>query len=91
MQGTTAVQQLTTEVPVVGSSPVGNPSAGDQVAQVVQSLYSSLTGESQSTGSVHPKDIFTSVSLPVDARMPLKLKTRVWNDEFIDFGLLLAN
>ncbi|PFX16045.1 hypothetical protein AWC38_SpisGene19712 [Stylophora pistillata] len=59
--GRTAVKQLTTEVPVVGSSPAGNPSAGDQVAQVVQSLHSSLTVESQSTRAVHPQDIFTSL------------------------------
>ena len=29
--------------------------------------------------------------MPVDARVPLKLKTKIWNNEFIDFGLLLAN
>ncbi|PFX27327.1 hypothetical protein AWC38_SpisGene7982 [Stylophora pistillata] len=53
--GTTAVQQLTTEVPVVGSSPVGNTSAGEQVAQVVQSLHSSLTeGKYQLT--INPGD-----------------------------------
>ena len=91
LAGTTAVQQLTTEVPVVSSSPVGNPSAVDQVTQVVQSVHSSLAGESSSTGASQPKDIFTSVNLPVDARVPLKLKTKIWNNEFIDFGLLLAN
>ena len=91
LAGTTAVQQLTTEVPVVSSSPVGNPSAVDQVTQVVQSVHSSLAGESPSTGAFQPKDIFASVHLPVDARVPLKLKTKIWNNEFIDFGLLLAN
>ena len=91
LAGTTDVQQLTTEVPVVSSSPVGNPSAVDQVTQVVQSVHSSLAGESSSTGASQPKDIFTSVNLPVDARVPLKLKTKIWNNEFIDFGLLLAN
>ena len=91
LAGTTDVQQLTTEVPVVSSSPVGNPSAVDQVTQVVQSVHSSLAGESPSTGAFQPKDIFTSVNLPVDARVPLKLKTKIWNNEFIDFGLLLAN
>ena len=91
LAGTTDVQQLTTEVPVVSSSPVGNPSAVDQVTQVVQSVHSSLAGESASTGAFQPKDIFTSVNLPVDARVPLKLKTKIWNNEFIDFGLLLAN
>ena len=76
---------------MVSSSPVGNPSAVDQVTQVVQSVHSSLAGESSSTGASQPKDIFTSVNLPVDARVPLKLKTKIWNNEFIDFGLLLAN
>ena len=91
LAGTTAVQQLTTEVPVASSSPVGNPLAVDQVTQVVQSVHSSLAGESPSTGAFQPQDIFTSVNLPVDARVPLKLKTKIWNNEFIDFGLLLAN
>ena len=91
LAGTTAVQQLTTEVPVASSSPVGNPLAVDQVNQVVQSVHSSLAGESPSTGAFQPQHIFTSVNLPVDARVPLKLKTKIWNNEFIDFGLLLAN
>ncbi|CAH3135465.1 unnamed protein product, partial [Porites lobata] len=50
LAGTTAVQQLTTEVPVVSSSPVGNPSAVDQVTQVVQSVHSSLAGSSLNDG-----------------------------------------
>ena len=91
LAGTKAVQQLTTEFPVVSSSPVGNSSAVDQVTQVVQSVHSSLAGESPSTGAFQPKDLFTCVNLPVDARVPLKLKTKIWNNEFIDFGLLLAN
>ena len=59
LAGTTPIQQLTTEVPVVSSSavdqvvesvPVGNPTAVDQVTQVVQSVHSSLAGEGPSTG-----------------------------------------
>lgn len=42
LAGTTSVQQLTTEVPVASSPPVGNPLAVDQVTQVVQSVHSSL-------------------------------------------------
>lgn len=76
---------------MVSSSPVGNPSAVDQVTPVVQSVHSSLAGESPSSGAFQPKDIFLSVNLPVNARVPLKLKTKIWNNEFIDFCLLLAN
>ena len=98
--GTTALQQLTTEVPVVNSSavdqvvqsvPVGNAAAVDHVAQVVQSVHSTLAGEDPSRGAVQPKEVFTFINLPVDARVPLKVKTKIWQNEFIDFGLLLAN
>ena len=76
---------------VVQSVPVRNPSAVDHVAQVVQLVHSSLEGEGRSTGAFKPKEIFTSVNLPVDAEAPLKLKTNIWNNECIDFGFLLAN
>ena len=98
--GTAAIQQLTTEIPVVNSSAldpvvpsvsVGTAAAVDHVAQVVQSVHSTLAGEEPSPGAVQPKEVFTSINLPVDARVPLKLKTKIWQNEFIDFGLLLAN
>ena len=98
--GTAAIQQLATEIPVVNSSAldpvvpsvsVGTAAAVDHVAQVVQSVHSTLVGEEPSPGAVQPKEVFTSINLPVDARVPLKLKTKIWQNEFIDFGLLLAN
>ena len=97
--GTAAIQQLTTEIPVVDSSAVdpvvpsvsvGNAAAVHHVAQVVQSVHSTLAGEEPSPGAVQLKEVFTSINLPVDARVPLKLKTKIWQNEFIDFGLLLA-
>ena len=84
--GTTAIQQLTTEIPVVNSLavdpvvpsvPVGIAAAVDHVAQVVQSVHSSLAGEEPTTGAMQPKEVFTSINLPVDARVPLKLKTKI--------------
>ena len=38
-----------------------------------------------------PGQCFQSVSLPVDARVSDKLREKIWKDEFIDFGCLLAN
>ena len=38
-----------------------------------------------------PGQCFQSVSLPVDARVSEKLWGKIWKDEFIDFGSLLAN
>lgn len=88
---TTTVQQLTSEVPKVSSIPIGNSSADEQVGQVVQSVYPSLAGESSSPAAFQPKEILTSVNLPDNAHLPLKIKTKIWNNGFIDFGLLLVN
>ena len=33
-----------------------------------------------------PKDLFPSASLPVDAPVTDKTKTKIWNQEFKDFG-----
>ena len=66
-------------------SVVGNP-----VQQVVTSLQSNLSGEQGLFPSL-PQDPFTSINLPVDARVAMKLKTKIWQQEYIDFGSLLVN
>ena len=38
-----------------------------------------------------PEVPFTSINLLVDARVPMKLKTKIWQQEYIDFGSLLVN
>ena len=88
---TAAIEHLTTEIPVVNSPAVdpvvpsvsvGTAAAVDHVAQVVQSVHSTLAGEEPSPGAVQPKEVFTLINLPVDARVPLKLKTKIWQNQF---------
>lgn len=82
-----SIPTATTELPLVGES-----SANDSVSQAVHSLHSSIAGEGHSLpGRVQPREVFTSVNLPVDSCVPAKLKTKTWQDEFIDFGSLLTN
>ena len=77
-----AVSRTQTEVPVVG-----NP-----VQQAVNSVQSALSGEQGLFPSLpRPQDPFTSINLPVDARVAMKLKTKIWQQEYIDFGSLLVN
>ena len=58
----------------------------------VQHLHSSLAGETSSLpGTAKPTELFTSVNLPVDARVPARIKTKIWQEEYIDFGSLLVN
>lgn len=57
------------------------------VLDSVRSFQSSLAGEQ----GARPKEVFTSVNLPVDARVSAKIKTKILQEEFIDFGSLLVN
>lgn len=58
----------------------------------VQHLHLSLAGETSSLpGTAKPTELFTSVNLPLDARVPAKIKTKIWQEEYIDFGSLLVN
>ena len=73
--------------------PTADAVVADAVVQdVIQQTHVSLTGEPGVTPSSSlPSELFTSVSVPVDARVPLKLKSKIWNHEYIDFGHLLVN
>ena len=84
----TPVQQVATEIPIVGGSATMDPG----VNQEVHSFTSSLAGEGPSLqGRTQSWEVFTSINLPVDARVPAKLKAKVWREEFIDLGSLLIN
>ena len=73
-------------------APAALTEASEQVQVAVQHLHSFLAGE---TGPLpegaRPTELFTSVNLPVDARVPAKIKTKIWQEEYIDFGSLLVN
>ncbi|KAL9953252.1 hypothetical protein ACROYT_G040638 [Oculina patagonica] len=65
---------------------VGNP-----VQQAVASMQTNLSGEQGLFPLMpQPEVPFTSINLPVDARVPMRLKTKIWQQECIDFGPLLV-
>ena len=63
------------------------------VHQGVRAVQSNLAGEGSllPPGSARPSQILTFISMPVDARVPTKLKSKIWQEEFIDFGSLPIN
>ena len=64
----------------------------DPVHQVVNSLHSSLAGESPFLSQeAQPKQVFTSTSSPIDAWILAKLKTKIWEETYIDFRSLLTS
>ena len=81
----TPLAQISTEFPVE------NTAADGIVLQEIQAVHSSLAGEGSQlpTWSARPSQIFTSISMPVDARVPAKLKSKIWQEEYNDFGYLL--
>lgn len=77
VQGHAAIQD-TVEVPAVHDG--------------VQSVLASLSGEQNlPPGTQHPNDVFLSVNLPIDARIPAKIRSRIIQNEFVDFGSLLVH
>ena len=82
----------TRELPIVGCRQPADVEAGASLHGAVASIASVLAGETQSSAtSPQPQQVFSSISMPVDARVPLKLKTKIWQEQYIDFGSLLVN
>ena len=71
-------------VPATSVSPPGM--AGAMVLGSLSTTQASLSGESQV-----PTELFSSPSLPIDARVSEKLRAKIWNNEFFDFSALLSN
>ena len=71
-------------VPATSVSPPGM--AGAVVLGSLSTTQASLSGESQV-----PTELFSSPSLPIDARVSEKLRAKIWNNEFFDFSALLSN
>ncbi|XP_048580122.1 uncharacterized protein LOC125561066 [Nematostella vectensis] len=64
------------------------------VEEAIAAARAAHTGQPamQGTGpAAMPGNLFSSPSLPVDARVSDKLKAKIWQNEFVEFGLLLAN
>jgi hypothetical protein len=60
------------------------------VEEALQSVHSAVAGE-PSSYSAMPSQPYESIHLPLDSRITTKLKNKIWNNEYIDFGFLLSN
>lgn len=92
------------EVPATAVAPEQNPPsssspANDQtphesitsslVEGAVQAVHSAITGEA--SAAAVPDNLFSSPSLPIDARVSDRLRAKIWNNEYFEFSLLLSN
>ena len=85
---------LVVETAVVSSLPTHtapHSSLDAVVTDAVQSGQSTITGESSGPQPMLPNSLHFSANLPLDARISTKLKSKIWNDDYIDFGSLLSN
>ncbi|XP_067026129.1 uncharacterized protein [Acropora muricata] len=73
-------------VPVPVTSAATTGMAGALVLGPLNNTQASLSGESQVL-----TELFSSPSLPIDARVSEKLRAKIWNNEFFDFSSLLSN
>jgi hypothetical protein len=79
----------TREVPLNGRS-----ETGAQVQGSVASSLEHITGEHVNLEVVRPPSSgshvqFNSIIIPIDAQVSLKIKAKIWANEFIEFGSLL--
>jgi hypothetical protein len=82
------------EAPVVtpaATSTVPQLPGSAVVEQALHSANSAITGETFSAMPSLPGQPYHSVTLPLDSRVSTKLKNKIWDDNFIDFGSLLSN
>jgi hypothetical protein len=87
-----------TESPIVRVSEhvATHPTAVAQLAvsNALGSAHAAISGETflaPNSSHVQPTQEYQSISLPIDCRISIKLKNKIWNDEYIDFGSLLSN
>lgn len=93
----------TSDLQEVPAGPLANHTAPTPVDALARNIVqgnlqkeaAAITGLSQQsshTTAPHiPGQLFQSVSLPVDARLSDKLRTKIWGQEYVDFGSLLTN
>ena len=72
--------------------------SSDSVTTAVSNHVSNLTGAGTRDNSlllgpdnVQPKQIFTSVSVNLSSRVGSKIKAKIWANEYVEFGALLAS
>ena len=87
-----------TESPIVRISEhvATPPTAVVQLADsnALGSAHAAISGETflaPNSSHVQPTQEYHSISLPIDCRISIKRKNKIWNDEYIDFGSLLSN
>jgi hypothetical protein len=66
------------------------------VNDAITSTHSSLSGQPlpftvPNSTELFSQQPFHSTSLPLDARVPEKIKVKIWNEEFVDSDSLLSN
>ena len=76
----------TSAVPVPGTSVTPPGMAGAIVWGSLNTTQTSLSREAQV-----PTQLFSSPSLPIDARESENLRAKIWNNEYFDFSALLSN
>ena len=87
---TPQVQGALIPAPLVATGHVGGVDAAVQGS--VASALQALSGEGSlgvSQAESRPPSIFNSMSVPLDARLDAKIKTKIWSNEYFDFGQLL--
>ena len=82
----------------LSTPPLPGVSATNLVEGAIAAAHSRIIGapqllptSAQTQRQANPSQIFLSASLPIDSQLSAKIKEKIWNEEFVDFGSLLSN
>lgn len=74
------------EVPFTDPLTTGSSRVQDSITAVQKNL----TGDTIRPREPIPDQLFVSASLALGARVPDKIRAKIWNEEYIDFGTFIA-
>lgn len=96
MRQNTVEDSMSIEATLAGKSQADLSS--DSVATAVSNHVSNVTGAGTRNDSllmgpdnVQPQQIFSSLSLSLRSRVGSKVKAKIWANEYVEFGALLAS
>jgi len=75
------------EVPFTDPLATGSSLVQDSITAVQKNM----TGDTIGLRQPIPDQLFVPSNLPLDARVSDKIRAKIWNEKYIDFGTLTAN
>ena len=82
--------RVVAEIPAVSVPTLPASASIGPLQGAIASHLGALPSVNSSSPSGEPSDPFISASLPIDARVSDKIRQKIWDNEYVDLGILLV-